>query len=233
MITPQDRVWCIAQADSAAQQNFEQEDTSSSMATCPARQAEAFIVPTRYALAELSAEHHCFKPAAASQSHPMALRRLRAGYLYLWHHEGPLKRFAVAADGLLLEQELNAEPAPLTTGSLAGFALNKSHDAWLLYCEIPLSNSSLQRLTDKSTERDAVMQRVRLIEVAHKLEATHCYPLERAAQLVAELMPEVRDQALAHDYGQKDRKSTRLNSSHGKNSYAVLCLKKKAIIPCA
>src|SRR5690606_4593325 len=89
-----------------------------------------------------------------------------------------------------------------TTGSLAGFALNKSHDAWLLYCEIPLSNSSLQRLTDKSTERDAVMQRVRLSEVAHKLEATHCPALERAAQLVAELIPEGRDQALTHDYGQ-------------------------------
>src|SRR5690606_39680760 len=29
------------------------------------------------------------------------------------------------------------------------------------------------------------------------------------------------------DRGQRDRKSTRLNSSHVKNSYAVFCLKKK------
>src|SRR5207245_11516741 len=30
------------------------------------------------------------------------------------------------------------------------------------------------------------------------------------------------------DIGKKDRKSTRLNSSHGSISYAVLCLKKKS-----
>src|SRR5438552_12505992 len=33
----------------------------------------------------------------------------------------------------------------------------------------------------------------------------------------------------AHDRGSRDRKSTRLNSSHQISSYAVLCLKKKTI----
>src|SRR2546429_6852100 len=32
--------------------------------------------------------------------------------------------------------------------------------------------------------------------------------------------------AIAHRHGVQDRKSTRLNSSHGYNSYAVFCLKK-------
>src|SRR2546429_1424942 len=35
---------------------------------------------------------------------------------------------------------------------------------------------------------------------------------------------------LGHDKEQVDRKSTRLNSSHGYISYAVFCLKKKKII---
>src|SRR2546430_3307067 len=33
--------------------------------------------------------------------------------------------------------------------------------------------------------------------------------------------------ALGHVFGPKDRKSTRLNSSHSQISYAVFCLKKK------
>src|SRR2546422_4862680 len=37
--------------------------------------------------------------------------------------------------------------------------------------------------------------------------------------------------ATAIDVHQRDRKSTRLNSSHGYISYAVFCLKKKKIIP--
>ncbi|MGG5870397.1 toxin VasX [Pseudomonas peli] len=200
MTTSQDRAWHIAQADKAAQQNFAQEDVASSMATCPARQADVFIVPTRYALAEQAADHPRCKPAASSQSHPMALRRLRTGYLYLWHHEGPLKRFAVAADGLLQDQGLDDSDARLPTGKLAGFALNKQHDAWLLYSEIPLTSSNHQRLSSEPAERRARMRRIQLSEVARSLDAKHCPALDSAERVVAELMPEVRDQALAHDY---------------------------------
>src|SRR5438128_6007012 len=35
------------------------------------------------------------------------------------------------------------------------------------------------------------------------------------------------EQAMVHTAAALDRKSTRLNSSHGSNSYAVFCLKKK------
>src|SRR2546422_11570272 len=46
---------------------------------------------------------------------------------------------------------------------------------------------------------------------------------ERCEQRLAEMPPNIR----ADFYLKQDRKSTRLNSSHGYISYAVFCLKKK------
>lgn len=200
--TPQDKTLRLAQADQAAQQNFEHEDLASPVASCPARQSEVFIVPVRYALAEQAAQHKRYKPGSKVQSHPMALRRLRPGYLYLWHDQGPLRRFAVAADGQLLEQELDAVHSEVATGSLAGIALNKQHDGWLLYSEIPLTGSTHKRLANEPAERRSHMRRISLTQIARTLEAEHCPPLDSADQVMAELMPEVRDQALAHDYAQ-------------------------------
>lgn len=202
MTNPLDRTWRLAQADKAAQENFACEDLDSPMASCPARQAEVFIVPARYALAEQAAQHGCFKPATTSQSHPMALRRLRSGYLYLWHNEGPFRRFAVAVDGQLLEQGLDDDDTSILKGSQAGIALNKQHDALLLYTEIPLTTAVHQRLAAEPNERRARMRRISMTQVARTLEADHCPALDSAEQVMAELMPEVRDQALAHDYAQ-------------------------------
>lgn len=197
---PQDRTLRLAQADQAAQQDFEKDDLSSAVASCPARQAEVFIVPVRYALAEQATEHARCKPATQTHSHPMALRRLRSGYLYLWHDQGPLRRFAVAADSQLLEQGLDDDDTSIAKGSQAGIALNKQHDALLLYTEIPLSAAVHQRLAAEPGERRARMRRIRLTQVALTLEADHCPALDSADQVMAELMPEIRDQALSHDY---------------------------------
>src|SRR3712207_8208676 len=41
------------------------------------------------------------------------------------------------------------------------------------------------------------------------------------------LRPRVHEVRVADDVGERDRKSTRLNSSHANISYAVFCLKKK------
>ncbi|MDA7086675.1 hypothetical protein PH586_09820 [Pseudomonas sp. SA3-5] len=199
---PQDRTLRLAQADQAAQQEFEKDDLSSPVASCPAHQDEVFIVPARYALAELAANHVRCKPASKTHSHPMALRRLRPGYLYLWHDQGPLRRFAVAADGQLLEQGLDDAASDLPSGSIVGIALNKQHDALLLYTEIPLTAAVHQRLADEPNERRARMRRISLTQVARTLEADHCPTLDSSDQVMAELMPEVRDQALAHDYAQ-------------------------------
>ncbi|WP_369958317.1 toxin VasX [Pseudomonas benzenivorans] len=200
--TPQDKSLRLAQADQAAQQNFEKDDLGSPVASCPARQAEVFIVPVRYALAESAAQHSRCKPAVKTHSHPMALRRLRPGYLYLWHDQGPLRRFAVAGDGQLVEQGLDDAAAQLPTGALAGIALNKQHDVWLLYSEIPLPKAAYQRLASEASERKTRMRRISLSQVARNLEAEHCPPLDSADLVMAELMPEVRDRALAHDYAQ-------------------------------
>ena len=199
---PEDRTLRLAQADKAAQQDFERDDLSSPVASCPARQDEVFIVPVRYALAELAANHVRCNPATKTHSHPMALRRLRPGYLYLWHGQGPLRRFAVAADGQLLEQGLDAPDSGVPNGSVAGIALNKQHDALLLYTEIPLTVAVHQRLADEPNERSARMRLISLTQVARTLEAEHCPALDSAEQVVAELMPEIRDRALSHDYAQ-------------------------------
>ncbi|NUT79304.1 hypothetical protein HNO86_30110, partial [Pseudomonas sp. C1C7] len=92
-MTALDKIRNLARADHAARTRFGSEDLSSPVSTCPARQAEIFVVPSRYAMAEQAAEHADFQPPSPTQSHPMALRRLRAGYVYLWHVEGPLKRY--------------------------------------------------------------------------------------------------------------------------------------------
>src|SRR3712207_1211044 len=63
---------------------------------------------------------------------------------------------------------------------------------------------------------------------ARRLERAHPYlhlSLRRAPRLPRQLGgPERED---LHDGGRRDRKSTRLNSSHANISYAVFCLKKK------
>src|SRR2546430_8386195 len=41
------------------------------------------------------------------------------------------------------------------------------------------------------------------------------------------------EQICGHDASRKDRKSTRLNSSHSQISYAVFCLKKQTVSPTA
>ena len=104
--TNQNQALNLAAANQAAQQAFPAEDLSNAVGACPAMQAEVFVVQASYALSEEKAEHPSVNPIRQTFSHPMALRRLRPGYLYLWQAEGPLQRFAVAEDGRLLEQAL-------------------------------------------------------------------------------------------------------------------------------
>src|SRR5256884_1699956 len=57
-----------------------------------------------------------------------------------------------------------------------------------------------------------------------------CEPLERCDMVILHVIEEWGE---AHVPGPEDRKSTRLNSSHGYISYAVFCLKKKKNVACA
>lgn len=173
-------------------------DVRSPIGVCPAWQNEVFIVPVRYALSEHPAQHSCFSPPGTTESHPMALRRLRAGYLYLWHAQGPLKRYAIAADGCLQLQGLDDPHSELASASDAGIALKKTHDAWLLYTERPIGSEHYKQL-ENAQQRSARMRKIALPQVAIDLHSTHSPRLEDASTLLAELMPEVREQALAED----------------------------------
>nr|WP_280041603.1 toxin VasX [Pseudomonas sp. Hg5Tf]MDH2558687.1 hypothetical protein [Pseudomonas sp. Hg5Tf] len=134
----------LARADRAARA-MPHEDINCAITPCPAGQPELFVVPVRYALAEEQAPHPCCAPGVASHSHPMAARRLRAGYLYLWQDQGPLQRYAIAPDGLLSEQALEDDDTLVLNGTLAGLALKKIHNAWMLYCEYPCPRNTARR----------------------------------------------------------------------------------------
>ena len=188
----------LAQADRAAKA-MPHEDINSHMTPCPASQPEVFVVPVRYALAEEKAPHPCCVPGVTSRSHPMAARRLRAGFLYLWQDQGPLKRYAVAPNGLLSEQALEADPTVVLSGTLAGLPLKKIHNAWMLFSEFPLNPEHCQSLSESSAKRSAHMRQMALRTVANELQAPHCPPLAKADQVMAELIPAIYARSMKAD----------------------------------
>ncbi|MDZ3827232.1 toxin VasX [Pseudomonas monsensis] len=174
---------------------------------CPASQPELFVVPVRYALAHEKSEHVCCVPAIAPESRPMAARRLRAGFVYLWQHQGPLKRFAVSPQGLLQEQALDAAATPILDATLTGLALQKIHDAWMLYSEFPLNAEHCQSLSDSSAKRSQHMRHIALRTVADELQAPHCPPLQKADEVMAELLPDSYARSMKADQ-QKNAEDT-------------------------
>ncbi|MFJ7795343.1 toxin VasX [Pseudomonas sp. NPDC096950] len=164
-------------------------DINSTVTPCPASQSEIFVVPVRYALAEERADEPCCVPGVTTQSRPMAVRRLRAGFVYLWQDQGPLKRYAVSPDGLFKKQALEADASPVLDATLAGMALQKIHNAWMLYSEFPLNAEHCQALSGSSTKRQQHMCHVALRTVANELKAEHCPPLTNASKVMAELLP--------------------------------------------
>src|SRR5690554_7126999 len=78
----------LERADQAAQREFAIDALESPVASCPAREGEIFIVPTRYALVEDAVDDAYLQPGYSTRSHPIAVRRLRPGYLYVWQGEG-------------------------------------------------------------------------------------------------------------------------------------------------
>src|SRR2546429_6097440 len=96
-------------------------------------------------------------------------------------------------------------------------------------------DAALLTTPERECARQLVDAGVRLLQYRNK-GASSRQLLENAKRLSGELIPRgvtfiVNDRcdvaALAEAGGVQDRKSTRLNSSHGYISYAVFCLKKK------
>lgn len=187
-----------AQAERAAR-SHPHADINSTVQPCPAGQAELFVVPVRYALAHEKAEHTCCVPGVAPQSRPMAARRLRAGFVYVWQDQGPLRRFAVSPQGLLQEQPLDADSAPTPDAPLAGLTLQQIHDAWMLYSEFPLNAEHCQSLSESGAKRSQHMRHIALRTVADDLQAPHCPALEQFGEVMAELIPNTYARSMAAD----------------------------------
>ena len=174
-------------------------DINCTLMPCPASQAELFVVPVRYALAEEKAENPCCAPGVSTQGRPMAVRRLRAGFVYLWQDQGPLKRYGVSRSGQFAEQALDEDETLLLKAPLSGLALEKIHDAWMLYSEFPLNPEHCKALSDSSAKRHEHMRHIALRTVANELQAKHCPPLEQASEVMAELLPDTFARALKAD----------------------------------
>lgn len=174
-------------------------DINSTVQQCPASQSHLFVVPVRYALSEEPASHPACQPGTQTQSHPMAARLLRAGFVYVWQGSGPLQRYAVAENNLLLSQGLDEDDTVVQFGTLSGLALTKQQDAWLLYSEIPLNPAACAGLHDPQ-QRAKRMRQLDLRQVANTLQAPHCAPLSESKNVMAELIPSTYDLAMAIDY---------------------------------
>src|SRR5207245_9073750 len=74
------------------------------------------------------------------------------------------------------------------------------------------------------TRRSSDLRLWTLAESLGSVKSLFCHP---ATMTHASVEPEVRRSVGIGDGLIRDRKSTRLNSSHGSISYAVFCLKKK------
>src|SRR5690554_2313760 len=190
----------LERADQAAQQDFSTDALESPVASCPAREGEIFIVPARYALVEDAVEDACLQPGYSTRSHPIAMRRLRPGYLYLWQGGGPLKRFAVTQGSRLLEQPLDAPHGQVGAAQQVGLALDKLLPLSLLYTEVPLPRAICSLLAESAGERGRRMQTISLPQVAAELEATHCPALDKAEELIPELVPAIRSRIMAYDF---------------------------------
>lgn len=174
-------------------------DINSTVQQCPASQGQLFVVPVRYALSEEPVTHAAFQPGVDTQSHPMAARLLRVGFIYVWQGKGPLQRYAVAENNRLRKQALDDDDTVVVVGDLSGIALAKHQSAWMLYSEIPLKPQHCEHLNDPEV-RARRMRCLDLRTVANTLQAPHCVPLQDAAQVIGELIPKTYDLSMVIDY---------------------------------
>ena len=174
-------------------------DVNSVAGQCPAYQPYVFVLPVRYALSEEASTHAAAQPGVTPQSHPMAARLLREGFVYVWQGSEGLKRYAVAINRCLHEQPLEADDTRVERGKLFGLTLSKHEPAWMLYSEYPLTPEACQLLADPQA-RAQHMRVIDLRQLANELRTPHCVPLNEADQLMGELIPETYARAVTLDH---------------------------------
>lgn len=174
-------------------------DVNSVAGQCPAYHPYVFVLPVRYALSEEASTHAAAQPGVTPQSHPMAARLLREGFVYVWQGSEGLKRYAVAINRCLHEQPLEADDTRVERGKLFGLTLSKHEPAWMLYSEYPLTPEACQQLADPQA-RAQHMRVIDLRQLANELRTPHCVPLNEADQLMGELIPETYARAVTLDH---------------------------------
>ncbi|MGO2284580.1 toxin VasX [Pseudomonas lundensis] len=174
-------------------------DVNSVAGQCPAYQPYVFVLPVRYALSEEASTHAAAQPGVTPQSHPMAARLLREGFVYVWQGSEGLKRYAVAINRCLHEQPLEADDTRVERGKLFGLTLSKHEPAWMLYSEYPLTPEACQQLADPQA-RAQHMRVFDLRQLANELRTPHCVPLNEADQLMGELIPETYARTVTLDH---------------------------------
>src|SRR5690606_8386874 len=81
-----------------------------------------------------------------------------------------------------------------------GLALDKHLPLGILYTEVPLSEATCNLLAESAGERGRRMQIISLPKVAVELEATHCPSLDKAEELIPELVPAIRNRIIAYEF---------------------------------
>lgn len=88
-MSPEQRLKKLAQLEAADRSASGQAhiDINSVGGQCPVHQPFIFVLPVRYACSEQAATHPASQPGITPDSHPMAARLLREGFVYVW--QGP------------------------------------------------------------------------------------------------------------------------------------------------
>ena len=200
-MSPEQRLKKLAQLEAADRSASGQAhiDINSVGGQCPVHQPFIFVLPVRYACSEQAATHPASQPGITPDSHPMAARLLREGFVYVWQGAQGLQRYAVAINGRLRAQPLHADDTRVERGNLCGVAVSKHTPVCMLYTEYPLNPAACQQLLDPQV-RARRMRQFDMRQLADELQAAHCVPLRDADQLMGELLPQTYAQAVTLDH---------------------------------
>lgn len=200
-MSPEQRLKKLAQLEAADRSASGQAhiDINSVGGQCPVHQPFIFVLPVRYACSEQAATHPASQPGITPDSHPMAARLLREGFVYVWQGAQGLQRYAVAINSRLRAQPLHADDTRVERGNLCGVAVSKHTPVCMLYTEYPLNPAACQQLLDPQV-RARRMRQFDMRRLADELQAAHCVPLRDADQLMGELLPQTYAQAVTLDH---------------------------------
>lgn len=184
--------------------NYDTNSCDSAIQSCPLKEEQVFIVPTRYACSEESYQFNGILSYNLNKTHNTAIRKIRPGYLYLWQASTGLRQFTITEQGSFVETAVQDQSQNLKSGGLYGLMLQANEEALLCYIEgIPLDQENTKKLSNSASFRKAKMRSVNLEQL--KLGANdvkHTIHINESDQVIAELL-ENKTKKIAEEYYQK------------------------------